>query len=180
VLKRRVLVLNASYEPLHICSARRAIIMLFLGKAERVEDDSVEIHSPSITIRLPNVVRLSQFVKQPVKEFAFTRKNIIKRDRGRCQYCGREDPNLTIDHVIPLSRGGKHTWTNVVAACHRCNSIKGDRTPEQAGLKLLKAPREPGMIPYLHIMTNIPKNVDSRWKKYLFWEAEADQSVYGE
>jgi len=164
-LNRSVLVLNKNYEPIAICDAKRAIILIILGKAELVERDSFTIHTVSIEYPLPSVVRLILFSKNPRRNLQPTRKNIIRRDMGICQYCGRDHGPMTTDHVIPRKLGGKDTWDNLVCACVECNNRKGDRTPEAAGMKLLKRPRMPLYTPFIALSAN-PAN--KSWKPYLF------------
>ncbi|MBI2162742.1 MAG: HNH endonuclease [candidate division NC10 bacterium] len=119
----KVLILNQTFEAFQVCSARRAVILLFTGKAERVEDTSRVLRSPSTSFVLPSVIRLQRFVRKPVQpSIAFNKKNILKRDAHTCQYCGRNGgERMTIDHVIPKSLGGRTVWENVVSACRACN-----------------------------------------------------------
>ena len=161
-----VLMLNQNYEPLTVCSARRAIIMLLLGKVDLVESyDGLRVHAASFSMPLPSVVRLSWYVKVPYKKVLLTRKNIIKRDRHTCQYCGDRKGPMTVDHIIPRRLGGKDRWENLVCACARCNNKKGDRLPNDAGLKLARKPRRPNHITFIQSFIGIS---DERWKPYLF------------
>ena len=136
----KVLVLNASYEPLNITSWRRATVLLIKGKAEQVEHNGKYIY-PGFP--LPTVIRLRHYVRVPYKEIPLTRRNILHRDSHACQYCGYTGDNLTLDHVIPRSRGGGDSWENIVTACVRCNVNKGSRTPNEAQLHLHHPPRKP-------------------------------------
>ena len=130
----QTLVLNASYEPLNITSWRRAVILMIKGKAESLEEDqSYAIHSGQ---NLPTVIRLRYYVKVPFREVALTRKNILLRDNNSCQYCNHRGSNLSIDHVLPRSRGGTDNWENVTTACLRCNVQKGNRTVSYTHLTL--------------------------------------------
>lgn len=165
MLDGSVLVLNQNYEPLSVCHARRAIILVLLGKAEIVEKHDREIRSLSMSLPLPSVVRLSLYIRSFKRDIALSRTNILKRDNHTCQYCGRKYETLTTDHIVPKSQGGKDTWDNLVTACIRCNNLKGDRTPEQADLKLLTRPRKPHRYAYIRFFSSIP---DDRWKPYLF------------
>ena len=165
MLNRMVLVLNQSYEPLSVCHAKRAIILVLLGKAEIVERHYEEVRSVSISVPLPSIVRLSIYVKAIKRDIALNRKNILKRDNYTCQYCGRKRDVLTTDHIIPKSQGGTESWNNLVTACIKCNNFKGDRTHEQAGLSLLQEPRKPHRYAYVRFFSSIP---DDRWKPYLF------------
>jgi len=167
VLRRKVLVLNQNYEPITVCSAKRAIIMLFLGKAEVVEKDDLVIHSVSMSMPLPSVVRLGLYVRVPSRNIVLSKRNIIKRDGHQCQYCGKREGPMTIDHVIPKSFGGKDSWENLVCACIECNNKKGHRTPEQSGLKLLRKPRKPNNITFIRQFVGVS---DHRWKPYLFMD----------
>ena len=134
----QTLVLNASYEPLNITSWRRAVILMIKGKAESLEEDqSYSIHSGH---NLPTVIRLRYYVKVPFREVALTRKNILLRDNNSCQYCNHRGSDLSIDHVLPRSRGGTDSWENVTTACLRCNVQKGNRTPEEANMPLKRKP----------------------------------------
>ncbi|MCD6116054.1 HNH endonuclease [bacterium] len=165
MLESRVLVLNQNYEPLSVCSAKRAVILLYLHKAEMVERNHDIIHSVSVSIPLPSIVRLSDYKRIPKKRIVLSRKNIIRRDNHKCQYCGTSEEPLTVDHIIPRVRGGKDTWENLVCACMRCNTKKGDRTPEEAGMKLLREPKKPS---YHFFIQHIVGTPDDRWKPYLF------------
>mgnify|MGYP001199467540 CR=1 FL=1 len=162
-----VLVLNQTYEPLNICRAKRAMVLIYQNKAEMLEDGAGMMHTVDRSLSVPSVIRLAHTIKRP---HAVTRKmskvEIFKRDNFTCQYCGDTSHNLTLDHVIPRSRNGQHTWENVVSACVRCNRIKAGRTPEEAGMKLLKKPVEPQPGGLFHIPSNMPV-IKSQWEKYL-------------
>lgn len=149
-----VLVLNQNYEPLNICRARRAIVLLLVNKAEVLETDSQEIHSLNETFPLPSVIRLVYPVKRPWFPRKLTRVEVFSRDKHTCQYCGKETKELTLDHVIPRHRGGEHVWENVVSACISCNRRKAGKTAPEAGMKLIHhptAPRPCGFyIPHLY------------------------------
>jgi len=165
-LAAHVLVLNQNYEPLSVCSIRRAIVLIFLGKAEMIEPwDGKVIRSVFKKYPVPSVVRLALYVQRPRKRVLLSRKNIIKRDGHRCQYCGRVSSAMTVDHVIPKKRRGTDTWENLVCACIHCNNKKGDRTPEQAGFKLLRPPRRPNHLTYIQRFAGVN---DPRWRPYLF------------
>ncbi len=166
ILNKKVLVLNQSYEPLTICHAKRAITLIFLGKAEIIEkEDEVIVRSVSTSIPLPSVLRLNYYVKIQRRDVPLTKANIMRRDNYTCQYCGKQKQRMTIDHVIPKEKGGKDTWENLVCACEECNAKKGNRTPAQAGMKLLKKPKKPHYFTFvLRSITNPPP----QWKPYLF------------
>lgn len=138
-----VLVLNASYEPLNICSTRRALGLLLEGKALLVLNGRGYIHTVSQAFPRPSVIRLVQMVHRPRPRVKLTRREVFRRDDFTCQYCGRKDVPLTLDHVVPRHMGGEHSWTNVVTACAACNHRKGGRTLEEAHMQLLRPPREP-------------------------------------
>jgi 5-methylcytosine-specific restriction endonuclease McrA len=114
---------------------------------------------------MPSILRLSVYYRVPHKRVILSRKNILRRDSNRCQYCGRGDLPLTIDHVVPRTRGGDESWENLVCACMKCNNKKGDRTPEEAGLKLLSMPRRPNHVTFIRHFVG---RIDEKWKPYLF------------
>ncbi len=149
-----------------VISARKAIILLFLGKAELLEtSDGKLLHSVSSCMPFPSVLRLGIYVKIPYKNIILSRKNILRRDGHRCQFCGRSDIALTVDHVIPSSRGGEDTWENLVCACVRCNNRKGDRTPDEASMPLRRKPMRPNHVTFIRQYVG---TVNERWKPYLF------------
>jgi 5-methylcytosine-specific restriction endonuclease McrA len=164
-LESRVLILNQNYEPLAICSARKAVVLMYTGKVEMVEPSPFVVRSVSTTRTLPSIVRLSRLIHVPRKRILLSRNNILKRDNHRCQYCGTDRSPFTVDHVVPRDRGGQDTWENLVCACADCNSRKSNRTPQEAGMKLLRVPRKPG---YLFFMQHVVRVTDDRWKPYLF------------
>ncbi|MBW7889272.1 MAG: HNH endonuclease [Bacteroidetes bacterium] len=167
-LNSKVLVLNQNYEPLSICNVKKAIILLFLGKAELVETSNGKmIRSVSMSIPFPSVVRLSVFIRVPYKKIILSRKNILRRDGHRCQYCGRGDVPLTVDHIMPRSRGGEDTWENLTAACVKCNNRKGNNTPEEAGMPLIRKPMKPNHVTFIRHFVG---NLDDCWKPYLFMQ----------
>lgn len=157
------LVLNASYEPLSVVSARRATCLVLAEKAEMLEDDGVVLHSETLDVAQPSVIRLRYMVKVPyVRRTAMSRRAIFARDEHRCQYCGgRAD---SIDHVFPRSRGGGHHWENVAAACTPCNLGKRDRTPEEAGMRLERPCRAPRSTGWVVVSVS---SVPDTWRRYL-------------
>ena len=165
-----VLVLNAPYEPINVTPARRAIVLVLKGVATTEEEDGSFVHSARVAIRMPSVIRLTEFRRIPYQTRALSRKNILLRDRYTCQFCGRVFPagELTLDHVIPRSRGGHTDWDNLVACCHACNNLKGDRLPEEAGVKLLRTPRPFTLHTSRQLMRMMGSTEDS-WRKYLFY-----------
>ncbi|MEO1761461.1 MAG: HNH endonuclease [Rivularia sp. (in: cyanobacteria)] len=160
----KVLVLNASYEPLNITSWRRAAILLIKGKAERVEHNGKFIYSD---FPLPTVIRLRYYVRVPYKEIPLTRRNILHRDGHTCQYCGYKGDDLTLDHVIPRSRRGGDSWENIVTACVRCNVKKGNRTPKEAQMPLHHAPRRPYSSLYFEVSKHLKSGLHQEWQKYV-------------
>lgn len=161
-----VLVLNQSYEPLTVCRARRAVVLIYQGKAEMLENGVGSIHSVSNSFPLPSVIRLGYMIKRPRLARKLTRFEIFNRDHFTCQYCRKETRQLTLDHVIPRYRGGQHTWENVVSACVPCNRHKAGRTPQEAGMRLIHPPAPPRgslffNIPYRYLQTQ------NEWQKYL-------------
>jgi 5-methylcytosine-specific restriction endonuclease McrA len=165
-LSGKVLVLNQNYEAMSICNVQRAIILLYLGKAELIASkDSRLIRSVSLSMRFPTIVRLRIYIRVPYKKIVLSRKNILRRDLYHCQYCGRTDGALTIDHVIPKSKGGDDSWENLLTACITCNNKKGDRTPEEAKMSLIRKPAKPSHITF---MKHFVGRIDDDWKPYLY------------
>jgi 5-methylcytosine-specific restriction endonuclease McrA len=169
-LHKPVLVLNASYEPVNICAARRALVLILKGVASPEEFSSHLLHSARQALKLPSVIRLLEYRRIPHQARSLSRKNILMRDRYTCQYCQRILPSseLTLDHVVPRSRAGETTWENLVACCHRCNNHKGGRTPEEAGMRLVRPPRPFSLHTSRHLMRLLGRS-DDQWRKYLFY-----------
>ena len=158
--------MNHNYEPLSVCNVRKAVVLLWLGKAELIASlDGRVLRSVSTAIPFPSIVRLSVYVRVPYKKIVLSRKNILRRDGHQCQYCGKTEVTLTVDHVIPKSRSGSDSWENLVAACVGCNNRKGDRTPADAGMKLRRRPIRPSHVMFIRHYVGI---VDDNWKPYLF------------
>ncbi|CAN1213189.1 HNH endonuclease [Tumidithrix helvetica PCC 7403] len=160
----KVLVLNASYEPLNITSWQRAVVLLIKGKAEQVEHNGKMLYPD---FPLPTVIRLLHYITLPYKEVPLTRRNILHRDNHSCQYCSYTGDDLTLDHVIPKSRRGGETWDNIVTACVRCNVKKGNRTPKEASMPLRKAPRRPHSGLYFEVTKYLRSGGHQEWRKYL-------------
>jgi 5-methylcytosine-specific restriction endonuclease McrA len=160
----KVLVLNASYEPLNITSWQRAVVLLIKEKAEQVEHNGKFIYTD---LPLPSVIRLRHYVNVPYKEIPLTRRNILHRDSHTCQYCGYAGDDLTLDHVIPRSRGGGDSWENMVTACVRCNVKKGSRTPKEANMLLKQSPRRPYSSLYFEVTRHLRSGVHQEWRKYV-------------
>ena len=160
------LVLNQSYEPLNVCRARRAISMIFSGKAEMLENGSGYIHTANTFFPIPSVIKLAYLVKRPRPQPKLTRVEIFNRDHNSCQYCGKTSNQLTLDHVLPRRQGGRHTWENLVSACSPCNRKKAGRTPDQAHMILHQKPVRPAGSIYLNIPFHFIQT-QSHWQKYL-------------
>jgi len=169
-LQKPVLVLNASYEPINVCAARRALILVLKGVAAAEELSQSRVHSARASVQLPSVIRLLEYRRIPHQTRALSRKNILMRDRYTCQYCQRTLPSseLTLDHVVPRSRAGETTWENLVACCHGCNNHKGSRTPEEAGMSLVRPPKPFSLHTSRHLMRLLARS-DDQWRKYLFY-----------
>ena len=174
----QTLLLNATYEPLQVVHWRRALTLLFSGKAEVVAEYEREIHSVSFSVRLPSVLRLLRFVKisRHHRRVKFSRANIYVRDRHCCQYCGRKCPTdeLTFDHVIPIVQGGGKSWENIVTCCVRCNHKKGGRTPQEAGLSLVRRPAAPHWIGGKITFSIGYRSAPDSWRDYLYWNVELE------
>jgi 5-methylcytosine-specific restriction endonuclease McrA len=170
LMQEPVLVLNATYEPINVTAVRRAMVLLLKGVAQAEELHNAEVHSSAHSHKVPSVIRLLAYRHIPQQSRALSRKNILLRDRNTCQFCGKVFPSseLTLDHVIPRSRGGRSSWENLVACCYRCNNNKGDRTPEEAGLKLARRPR-PFTLHTSRQLMRLIGHRDERWRKYLFY-----------
>ena len=162
----RVLVLNASYEPINVCTMRRATVLVLKERAEVIERRDGHIHSERLELERPCVIRLVRYVRVPrdVHRRKITRRAVLARDAYTCQYCGRESAGLTVDHVIPRSRGGSSHWDNIVAACAPCNRKKGNRLPTEAAMKLRASPKPPGPTVFIRIAS---PRVPSAWEQYL-------------
>jgi 5-methylcytosine-specific restriction endonuclease McrA len=161
---RKVLVLNQDYSALSICSVPKAFLLVYLNKAELVaESASFVLRTVDDEYPSPSVIRLHRYVHLPYKGVMLNRQNLFKRDGNRCQYCGTHD-DLTLDHVTPKSRGGKTAWDNLITACKRCNSKKGDSTPEEAGMKLHQKPFKPSFLVFLRDFSG---SVEECWIPFL-------------
>jgi 5-methylcytosine-specific restriction endonuclease McrA len=201
-LNQHVLVLNRLWQAVNICTARRALTLLFEGHAHVVLSDdegafqtfsfnqwrdfsAQEPHAETIAtvsfkIRVPRVILLVMFDRLPKKEVKFTRHNIFERDRNTCQYCGQvfERKDLNLDHVIPRDRGGPTSWENIVCSCIRCNTQKANRTPQEAALHLVRKPKRPKWRPFVQVNLGLPHH-DS-WKHFLdlaYWNVELGEDV---
>lgn len=157
-----VLVLNANFEPLNVCHLRRAIGLIVTEKASMILDGRGEIHTVNATFPYPSVIRLQRMIHRPRPHVKLTRREVFRRDNYKCQYCGKNTLNLTIDHVVPRHLGGQHTWSNVVAACPTCNHRKGGRTLKEANIRVRRLPNEPPASAYYLFNRHL--------KEYIEWE----------
>lgn len=196
VLNHSVLVLNRHWTAVHVTSARRALVLLYGDSARVVADDYSthdfeswrelsevmnqvqKISTPTFEIAVPEVIMLTEFSRFPPRQLKFSRRNIYLRDTHTCQYCGKvpKKEELTIDHVLPRSRGGKTTWENVVLACIKCNMKKGNKLLHEAGLRLLNQPVKPHWLAGSHFHHKVPTG--SLWQKFLdsaYWNAQLDE-----
>ena len=162
-----VLVLNQNYQPLNICSVRRAIVLMGRGKAELIINGRGEIRSSSAAFPMPSVVRLYYMVKKPMVKRRLSRQALFYRDNFTCQYCGISTRKLTIDHIQPRSRNGKHVWENVVSACRTCNHNKAEKTPGEAQMTLLRKPLAPKPNPY-YIFYH--RKLEDEWSPFIPWK----------
>jgi 5-methylcytosine-specific restriction endonuclease McrA len=161
----RVLVLNATFEPINVCTVRRAAVLLLKERAEVVEHGSWELRAENLTLPRPVVIRLVSYVRIPrdTHRRKITRRAVFARDRWTCQYCGSRS-NLTVDHVVPRSKGGASTWENIVASCAPCNRRKGNALPRQVGMHLRRRPHVPGPQVFIHVAS---PTIPAAWRAYL-------------
>ncbi len=160
-----VLVLNANFEPLNVCEMRRAIGLLYLEKATMIENGRGIIKTVDRNFPRPSVIRLDRMIRRPRPQVKLTRREVFRRDKFTCQYCGIKYRNLTIDHILPRHLGGPHSWENVVTACAPCNHKKGGRTLQQSGMELMGNPKSPpgsALYIYQHYLEN-----NQEWKEFL-------------
>ena len=173
----QTLVLDNAYRPHRIVPWQRAVTLLFLNRVEVVEEYSDrQIHSVAITIQMPAVVRLVNALAKRRHGIKFSRLSILSRDEFSCRYCGRRAPidRLTYDHVIPKSQGGKTTWENIVTACRSCNRKKDNRTPDQAGMRLLSKPVKPTSLPITTFHWDPDQRPPDVWATWLYWHGKID------
>jgi 5-methylcytosine-specific restriction endonuclease McrA len=164
--RSRVLVLNASYEPINVCTVRRATVLVLKRRAEVVEESDWALHAESFTMQRPLVIRLTAYVKIPRDAHSrkITRRAVFARDRWTCQYCGSERGSLTVDHVVPRSKGGGSGWDNIVACCAPCNRRKGDRLPKDANMHPRRQPKAPHSTIFVYVAT---PSIPDAWHPYL-------------
>ncbi len=161
-----VLVLNFTYEAINVTSFQRAVKMIFSGKAEIVHNRDRVIAATTREMRMPSIIRLLYYIRRPMQRVALTKKNVLLRDDYTCQYCGTHGEKLmTVDHIVPKSRGGPSTWENLACACMQCNNRKNNRTPHEANMALARKPRQPKYIPWIQVKRN---TLPDEWGKFLF------------
>jgi 5-methylcytosine-specific restriction endonuclease McrA len=175
----QTLLLNATYEPLKVVHWQKAMTLWCQGKVEIIASHDREVRAVSFSLKLPSVIRLLRYVriKKRFEYVPFSRANIYARDGYSCQYCAHKFPTqeLTFDHVVPVSQGGRKDWDNIVTCCVSCNRRKGGRTPEEARMRLVKPPRRPDSAPAIRITIGLRHAPDS-WRDYLYWNLELDQA----
>ena len=200
-LNAPVLVLNRLWQAVNVCTAKRALVLLFQGQAQvvfgeadggfqtfsfnewwdfsRQQPHPESIHTVSFRIRVPRVIMLLVFDRMPKKEVKFTRHNIFERDQNLCQYCGKrfDRTELNLDHVVPRDRGGPTTWENIVCSCIECNTRKANRTPQEAGMRLVRKPKRPKWRPFIQI--NVGLHYHDSWKHFVdlaYWNVELGET----
>ena len=167
LLNSVVLVLNANYSPMTVCTAKRAISLYFLNKIDVLSNYNEKVHSPSTSLDLPSIIKIKTYIKNNSMAVELSRKNVLVRDNYICQYCKKQSKSLTVDHVVPKFKGGQDSWENLVAACKNCNQIKGEHTPEEARMPLIRKPKRPNRI---HYFQRLVKKKQADWRPYLFME----------
>ena len=171
MINSSVLVLNQNYEPLNVCRAGRAFVLVYRGKAEVLEHGEGGIRTSSILYPLPSVIRMIYLIRRPRPKMRLSRREVFNRDKFVCQYCRRQTRELTLDHVIPRHRGGQHEWENLVSACKSCNHRKAGRTPKEARMRLVREPFAPRVSSYYVVY----RYLDGResWRKFIpGWEEQ--------
>ena len=167
LMNHEVLVLNNDYEPLNVCNLRRAIILVCMGKADILHNDSHVVTTLQGSIDSPSVVKLRHHVKRPIPELRLSRRSIFARDNYICQYCGIRAKELTVDHVIPKRLGGTESWENLVCCCRKCNAKKGDKTLDKSGMILARTPRKPRYVPFISLTKYLSGARNEVWRDYL-------------
>ena len=163
-----VLVLNSNFEPLNVCNLKRAIVLVYLGKAEVVKHhQDQQLHTLEGKMPSPSVLRLCHQVRRPRPELRLSRRAILARDNYTCQYCGHSSREMTIDHVVPRRLGGGAAWENLVASCKSCNSRKGDKHPQQVGMALRRKPVKPRFVPYISFTKYLSCLDNDGWREFL-------------
>jgi len=166
-MSHEVLVLNSDYEPLNICTLRRAMTLVIRGKVDVLHENSYTLRTVNRNYRSPSVVRLKSHIRRPRPQLKLSRRSVLARDNYTCQYCGHSAHDLTVDHVIPKRLGGPTTWDNLVCCCKRCNTRKGDKTLAQVGFALRTMPRKPRYVPFISLTKFITGARNEVWRDYL-------------
>lgn len=176
-MQHATLVLNSSYAVLGTVTWEDAVAMIYGEKAHVVEEYDQIVRSAYLEMRIPAVVKLNSYVSKPIKPVKFSRASVYARDGYKCQYCLThcDTHELTYDHVIPRAQGGQTVWTNIVSACYKCNSRKGGRTPDQAGMKLHKQPVRPRAVPQMEFAF-LGKTIPEQWRDYVYWNGSLSES----
>ncbi len=171
MINSAVLVLNQNYEPLNVCHARRAFVLIDRGKAEVLEHGEGGIRTSRLLFLLPSVIRMIYMIKRPRPKMRLSRREVFNRDKYTCQYCSRQTRELTLDHVLPRHKGGRHEWENLVSACKTCNHRKAGRTPKEARMRLLREPFTPRVSSYYVVYRYLDGQED--WRKFIpGWESQ--------
>ena len=174
----QTLLLNATYEPLKVVHWQKAVTLWCQGKVEIIAHHDREVRAVSFSFKLPSVIRLLRYVriKKRFDYVPFSRANIYARDEFKCQYCADvfPTPELTFDHVVPVSQGGRKDWENIVTCCVSCNRRKGGRTPSEARMHLIRPPRRPMSAPAIRITIGL-RSAPESWRDYLYWNLELDK-----
>ncbi len=157
--------LNVNFEPLHVCTTKRALTLVLAGKAEIVLNGRGAIHSSNAVFELPSVIKLSYMIKRPRPRISLSKREILRRDNYTCQYCGRKSRHLTIDHIIPRHKGGSHTWENLVAACPQCNRLKGGDLLTEINMSLNTTPKEPSSSAAYRFSSHLDKHQE--WAQFV-------------
>ncbi len=168
-MNQEVLVLNSDYEPLNVCNLRRAVILIYLGKADvlHASEAAGALEARDTWGEVPSVVKLRYHVRRPLPDLKLSRRSIFARDNFTCQYCGAQSRDLTIDHILPKRHGGPMAWDNLVACCRRCNTKKGDKMLQHTGMKLMRPPRRPRYVPYISLTKYVSGTKNDVWRSYL-------------
>jgi 5-methylcytosine-specific restriction endonuclease McrA len=165
LLNEPVLILNVNFEPLHVSNTKRALSLVFSGKAEIILNGRGVVRSSTAEFEIPSVIRLGYLIKRPRPRVSLSKREVLRRDDFTCQYCGRQMRPLTIDHVIPRHKGGPHTWFNLVAACTSCNRRKGGKSPSEANMRLKRLPFEPKATARYLFGSHVKSN--SEWAQFI-------------
>ncbi len=167
-MNQEVLVLNSDYTPLNVCNLRRAITMVYLGKADILHAEAASpVRGFEQAYTAPSVVKLRSQIKRPMPELKLSRRTVFARDNYTCQYCGTATKDMTIDHVVPKRQGGNASWENLVCCCRKCNIRKSDKLAHQVGMKLKRIPGRPHYVPYISLPKYLVGRKTEVWRDYL-------------